>query len=235
MRRLLTVFILSIMISGVVSAAGKGSRAANHPHRYLPNSFDGAIVQIENTVDGRSWSAWSYRNGAEYDLALSVSTARGVWSEPSLIGVDDGLDQQQPAMAIDSRGATYLAYADGTGAIHLTALQPGGKQWSFPVTVAMEEGRLSNPSLMVAGSALIVGYRDGDGVTLRAVPLLEPEYVNQLRSIYDGPDPTGDSDADDDDEDEESTNGLLTVFGLSTNGGGVSIHFRVQESNREDD
>ena len=219
MRRLLTVFILAIMVTGVVSAAGKGSRADNQPHRYLQNSLDGAIVQVENTVDGRTWSAWSYRNGAEYDLALAVSITPGVWSEPLLIGLDDGLDQRQPALAVDSRGATYVAYADGTGAIRLTALQPGGNQWSSPFAVAMEQG-LSSPSLMVVGSVLIVGYRDGGGIALHALPLLEPEYVNQVRSIYDGPDPTtGRDEGDDGDDDSESE---ASIFGMGS-GGGVSV------------
>lgn len=220
MRRLLTVFILAIMVTGVVSAAGRGSRDAGHPHRYLQSSLDGAIVQVENTIDGRIWSAWSYRNGGEYDLALAFSIAPGVWSEPLLIGLDDGLDQRQPALAVDSRGATYVAYADGTGAIRLTALQPGGNQWSSPVAVAMEQG-LSAPSLMVVGNALIVGYRDADGVALRAVPLLEPEYVNQVRSIYDGPDPTtGRSEGDDDDDD---SSGEPSIFGIGGNNSGISI------------
>ncbi len=221
MRRLLTVFILAIMVSGVASAAGKRSRVANHPPRYLPNSFDGAIVQVENPVDGRFWSAWSYRNGGEYDLALSVRTAPGIWSEPTLIGLDDGLNQRQPAMALDSRGAMYVAYADGTGAIRLIVLQPGGNQWSIPVTVASGEGGLSSPSLMVAGSALIVGYRDGAGVTLRAVPLLSPNPVNELRAIYDGPDPiTGF--ADDDNDDDSPSAEDSDVFN-TTSGSGVSV------------
>ncbi len=224
MRRLLAAFILVIMVSGVASAAGKRVGAPSHPLRYLPNSFDGAIVQAENTVDGRLWSAWSYRNGGEYDLALSVSTAAGVWSEPILIGLDDGLDQRQPAISIDSRGATYVAYTDGTGAIRLTALQPGGHLWSVPVTVAVETSRLSSPSLMVVGSTLIVGYRDGDSVSLRALPLLPPQIGgqigNQVRAIYDGPDPT--TGFDDQDEDEAASRDEPTIFGLST-GGGVNI------------
>jgi len=218
MRRLLTAFILTIMISGMASAAGKRVGAPSHPLRYLPNSFDGAIVRAENTVDGRLWAAWSYRNGGEYDLALSVRTAPGVWSEPTLIGLDDGLDQRQPAMALDSRGAMYVAYADGTGAIRLIVLQPGGNQWSIPVTVASGEGGLSSPSLMVAGSALIVGYRDGAGVTLRAVPLLTPNPVNELRAIYDGPDPiTG---FDDEDDENDATREEPGVFGT---GAGVNL------------
>ena len=119
---------------------------------------------------------------------------------------------------VDSRGATYVAYADGAGAIRLTALQPGGTQWSSPVTVAMEGAGLSAPTLMVVGNALIVGYRDGDGVALHAVPLLDPESVNQVRSIYDGPDPTTGYTSDDDDEKDEQD-----TPGLEIHGGGVTV------------
>jgi hypothetical protein len=232
MRKLLTVFILAIMVSGIASAAGKRARVANHPARYLPNSFDGAIVQVENAVDGRVWAAWSYRNGGEYDLALSVSPAPGVWSEPLLVGLDDGIDQRQPAMALDSRGAMYVAYADGAGGIRLTVLQPGGVQWSPPVTVASGNGDLSRPSLMVSGSALIVGYRDGAGVALQAVPLLSPNPVNSLRAIYDGPDPiTGyDDDEDSDDPSSEDTD----VYSMNPTGG-VNVRPMGSGTHRDDD
>jgi hypothetical protein len=222
MRRLLTGFILAIMLGGVVSAAGKRVGASQHPPRYLPNAFDGAIVQSDNPVDGRTWSVWSYRNGGEFDLALSMRTAPGVWSEPLLIGLDDGLDQQQPAISVDSRGATYVAYADGTGAIRLTVLQPGATRWSAPITIAEGTNQLSNPSLMVVGSTMIVGYRDGDGVSLRTLPLLPPDLGgNEVRSIYDGPDPTTGY-TDDDEKDESSSRDEPTFSTLSTNGG-VSI------------
>ena len=220
MRKLLTVIIFTILVSGMVSAAGKRVGRSDHPPRYLPNSFDGAIVQATNAVDGRLWSAWSYRNGGEFDLALSMSTSPGVWSEPLLIGLDDGLDQVQPAISIDSRGAAYVAYADGAGSIRLTTLQPGGSEWSRPIDVAVGADRLSNPSLMLVGNAVVVGYRSGESVSLRAFPLLPAEFDNQVRSIYDGPDPTtGFSD----DEDENSTTREEPTVDTINTSGGVSI------------
>ena len=63
MRKLLTVFILAMMVSGVVSAAGKRSRGLGDAPRYLPNSVDGVIVQVENTVDGQLWLIVGYRGG----------------------------------------------------------------------------------------------------------------------------------------------------------------------------
>jgi len=233
MRRLLTVLTIALVMTSVVSAAGKYPRGAGQPHRYLPESLDQAIAQIENTVDGRTWSAWSYRNGGEYDLALSVSTTLGIWSEPLLIGLDDGLDQREPALAVDARGAVYVAYGDGAGAIRIMALQPGGSQWTAPATVAMEDDRFSAPSLMVVGNSLIVGYRDGDGVALQALPLLQVEVINQMRSIYDGPDPTtgqteeeGNKDAPSRDEPE-----IRTI----NNGGGVTIRPVFDSGSNDDD
>ena len=120
MRRLLTFFILVIMVSGVVSAAGKRSRVANDPPRYVPHSFNGAIVQLESAGDGRIW--------------------------------------------------------------------------------------------------LIVGYRAGDGFWLEAVPLLPPETINYMRSIYDGPDPTTGYTSDDEEDKDEPD-----VPGVETSGGGVTI------------
>lgn len=221
MRRLLTVFTITLMMTGIATAAGKGTRGAGTPNRYLPGSADGAIVQLANDVDGRVWSAWSYRNGAEYDLALSFDTGDGLWSDPLLIGLDDGINQRQPAIAVDGRGATYVAYADDNGAILITALQPGGLQWTAPATIA-QAGHLSAPNLIVLGDTLIVAYRDGDGVSMKTLPVLEPDVQNTVRSIYDGPDPTtGHSDGDDDDNDDSATE-QPSIYG-SGSSGGVSV------------
>jgi len=232
MRRLLTALTVTLLLTGMVSAAEKSSRGAGHPHRYVPSSLDGSIVQIVNEVDGRMWSAWSYRNGGEYDLALSVSSSPGIWSEPILLGLDDGLDQREPALAVDARGATYIAYGNDAGAIRVMALQPGESQWSSPVTVAMEMGRFSAPSLMVVGNALIVGYRDGDNVALHAMPLLREEIVNHMRSIYDGPDPTTGHSDDEEKDDAEASDSSLS--GLNTNGGVTIRPVARARGDRED-
>jgi len=120
MRRLLTVFLLAIMVGGIASAAGKRSRGGNEPPRYVPRSFDTAIVQIENNADGDLW--------------------------------------------------------------------------------------------------MIVGYRVGTGYWLQVLPLLPPETVNYMRSIYDGPDPTTGYTSDDEEEKDEPE-----IEGIELNGGGVSV------------
>ena len=102
MRKLLTVLILTTLAAGTVSAAGKGVRRDDYPTRYVPRSLDGAIVQIQNDVDGRGWSAWAYRNGAEYDLAVSVSTSPGVWSEPRFFTLQIYFNRMPPVTGMET-------------------------------------------------------------------------------------------------------------------------------------
>jgi len=200
-RKFLAIIILTILAAGAASAAGRGVRHDDHPMRYLPRSLDGAIVQVQNDIDGRAWSAWAYRNGAEYDLAVSYSNTPGVWSEPRFLGLDDGRNQGQPSFSIDLDGNVYLAYSGGNGSLYVRALRAGSLTWTRAVKLTDERGNLSAPSLKAIGYELVVGYRLGEGVELATLPLLRP-VSDSVTSIYDGPDPTGDR--DDDDEDEES-------------------------------
>ena len=70
----------------------------------------GASVVVEDSVRGVTWSAWAYRNGAEYDIAVSWLDSSGRWSEPELLGFDDDVDQRDPALLVDRNGVVYLAY-----------------------------------------------------------------------------------------------------------------------------
>jgi hypothetical protein len=227
MRKLFFTLTLVACLAVPAVAGERGKmRGAGTPQRYAPHALDGAIVQLTNAVDGRSWSAWAYRNGAEYDLALSFSTAPGVWSEPSFFGLDDGVDQRRPALAVDARGTLYVAYDDGDGTIVLRALRAGSNEWTPAVTVASQAGRFGAANLVVLGESLVVGYRDGDGVTMAVWPLLQPPG-NSTSSIYDGPDPTGGMKDDEGDEDEESSsddnlpsNGVLLIPVGDAAGGG---------------
>jgi hypothetical protein len=227
-RKLLTAIIFTTLAAGMTFSAGKGTRH-DYPTRYVPRSLDGAIVQVQNTVDGHGWSAWAYRNGSEYDLAVSVSLTPGVWSEPRLLGLDDGLDQGQPAFSIDSTtGNVYLAYSGGDGSLYVRALRAGSLTWSPAAELTDGRGILSAPTLKIVGNSLVVGYRLGESVELAALPLLPP-VVNSVASIYDGPDPTGDR--DEDDEDSESQN----EFSFDTGGGSDGIDLRPHEGLGEED
>ena len=206
-KTLLAILCCGLLFAGVVEA-GKGERSAQ-PHRYIAQSLDRDLVQAE-TADGRIWSAWSYRNGGEYDLAISMQDVDGTWTEPLFFGNSDGRDQLQPALAVDPRGATYVAFADDAQRLYVAAVQPGSNEWSTLVRVANGD-QLASPSLMIVGDQLIVGYRNGDAVDLVALPLL-PAPGAGIESIYDGPDPTtGDSQDDEDDKEEEEHD--ITSFG----------------------
>jgi hypothetical protein len=160
------------------------------PHRYNPRSLDGALVSVENPVDGTVWSAWAYRDGAQYDIAISFQDATGAWSEPTFLGRDDR-DQVQPALAVDPAGNLYLAYTDrGTGQVMVSGKMVGTQTWLPAFAVTLENQRGHRPSLLVVGDRLVVGFRSGSAVVLRDLPLLPPTPLFG-HTIEDGPDPFG--------------------------------------------
>jgi len=187
---LLTAWICWVAC-GQALAFGRG---LERPHRFAPG-YDAGLVQVQNPVDGRTWAAWTYRNGAELDIAVAVADADGFWSEPRFVGLDDGSDQFEPALAVDGAGTLYLAFVDrGSGAIVLTALRRGAPAWSPPVAVTDAATRGRAPSLAVVGDRLVVAYRTAMRVRIAELPLLSPPATsspNQGFGINDGPDPTG--------------------------------------------
>ena len=215
MRRLLCVaLLLSIATIPALAGATKFARGkadvpprhlADVPPHHLAHALDGELIQVTNHVDGHSWSAWAYRNGGEYDLAVSISSVPGVWSEPRLLGLDDGLDQGHPALAIDARGAVYLAYSSGDGALIVRGLQPFSVAWSDGLRIEVSSP-LSRPSLLVVGDSLVLGFRDGERVGLTTLPLLAAVETT-ASSIYDGPDPIGGREEDDEDDDDGQPTG----------------------------
>jgi hypothetical protein len=194
------------------SLAWAGPHGRQLPHRYLPGSLDGRLVEVTNPADGTLWSAWAYRNGAEYDLALSFRDELGFWSEPLLIGADDGLDQTQPALAADSRGNVYLAYTEQRpDRIMLCWLQAGTTTWSDPVALTELGIRAMYPALRVVGERLVVAFRSGRGSVILDLPLLESVVGT---SMNDGPDPVENRDSDDsttDPVDEEDDDFILPL------------------------
>ena len=114
------LLICCITLALVATSAQAGQALA--PHRYLAGS-DGPLVQVSNPHDGRTWAAWAYRNGSEFDIAISHVDADGNWTEPVFVGRDDRRDQVQPAIAADEFGNVYLAWSErATGRVMVSVL-----------------------------------------------------------------------------------------------------------------
>jgi hypothetical protein len=188
MRRSVAVIVsvLTILALGtsVLAASPRGV-----PHRYAPNSLDGRLTEVTRTEDGRTVAAWAYRNGAEYDIAISRTDENGRWSEPEFIGIDDGRDQVQPALAFDAAGNAYLAYADrAEGRVLLSALGADARTWSRPIALTAPGEGAESPALLVVGERLVVAYRIGDELKMIDLPLPGGNGIS-LQTIVDHPDP----------------------------------------------
>lgn len=226
--RTIALFLTICLVGASLATAA----IADQPRRYNPRSLDGALATVHNPVDGRTWSAWAYRAGAEYDIAISYRDDSGVWSEPVFLGAYDRRDQVHPALVADPAGNLYLAYTDrSSGAVLLTALRAGSESWFDPVPVTLADERGHMPALSVVRDRLVVAFRSGNGIVIRDFPLLSLPYTGG--SINDHPDPFGmggdggsaGGGGDDDDDDDDggasgSSNGGLTPFLPSGGGGG---------------
>lgn len=159
--------------------------------RFVIPSLDGTPVILENPADGRAYSAWTYRSGAEFDVAVSVRESSGSWNTPIFFGRFDGVDQRSPALAVDPSGHVYLAYvASDAGRVLLATLVAGTSSWSTPIAVTPDGIRAAAPVLMIVGDRLVVGFRAGTRVGLVHRALVGAPA--QPLGIQDGPDPMGD-------------------------------------------
>ncbi len=198
------VFCVALLLTAGSALAGQ--RDAGVPHRYNPNSLDGSIVQIE--FGGVVWSAWAYRNGAEYDIAVSYRGAGGYWSEPLFFGRNNGRNEMQPALTVDPFGRVVLAYSDRTdGSVKWTVRGLHGL-WTAPVNATADGERGDMPSLSVLGDQLIVAFRSGMRIELRRfqLPVVSTSGGEldggTAGSIADGPDPFGYGNWDDPPDDD---------------------------------
>jgi hypothetical protein len=179
---LLTIFALG---TSVLADPPRGV-----PHRYAPNSLDGRLAQIDRVEGDRTLAAWAYRNGAEYDIAISRVDENGQWTEPVFIGLDDGRDQTQPALALDADGNAYLAYADQAEQRVLVAvLRADRDEWSFSLAVTAPGAEAQSPALRVVGNRLVVAFRTGEELQMIDLPLTQTDDQPSLLTIVDGPEP----------------------------------------------
>jgi hypothetical protein len=185
-RRSFGLFATAGLLSVGVSAWAGGGAPTSFSRDYVPR-LDGAPTSVI-TADGRTLSVWSYRASGEFDLAIAVRDAGGVWGPTSFLGRRDGVDQVEPSVAIDGAGNVYVAYATRAPQRIWTAVLPaGGSTWSVPTLISPEEGAL--PALRVVLDRVVIAYR-----TARSIRIVDlPVYVapNSPDGIQDGPEPTG--------------------------------------------
>lgn len=187
-----TILGLSVLVGSLALAApADGQR----PHRYLPGGLDSGLVTASAPDTGRTWAAWSYRNGAEFDIALSVVEAEGPWSEPIFLGLHDGADQSRPALVVDPLGRFHVVFEDTRGRILLSSLPVGASEWSAPVAISEPQVTATEPAARVIGDRLVIAYRAAG--TIRLLDLtIEGETVG-TRGLNDGPDPVENKRTDD--------------------------------------
>ena len=169
--------------SATAASAAKGFRATDH----IPE-FDGPMTVLAGP-DGRTWAAWAYRTSHEFDIAISSRDGgTTTWSAPVFLGHGNGSDDIDPALAVDSRGVMYLAFATtNPPRVAVATLAVGSTTWAEPVIVSGAEAAAS-PALLIVGDRLIVAFRTARGVSLVQLPTIGS--VNGIDGIGDGPDPS---------------------------------------------
>ena len=183
-----TILCISLLAGAVLAADGLT------PRRYNPRSADRSLVTLQPSGSEVIYSAWSYRNQGGYDIAVSMRDADGIWSEPTLFGAADGIDQLQPALAIDAGGFLYLAWAEAPlGTIRLSIGSTGSNRWSAPVALTTTDIRAVSPTLTIIGDRLVAGWREGTAVVISDLgPTLHATTGGiSTRTIQDGADPLG--------------------------------------------
>ena len=167
--------------SATAAPAAKGDRPTDH----IPG-FDGPMTTLAGP-DGRTWSAWAYRSSHESDIAISShDCSTTAWTSPVYLGHGNGSDDVDPALAVDSLGAVYLAFATtNPPRVAVATLAVGSTNWSEPVIVSGAEAAAS-PALLIVGDRLIVAYRTAHGLSLIQFPTLG---TGNRIDMGDGPDP----------------------------------------------
>ena len=206
--RILVFTVGALLAAGAVLAAG---RTDSLPHRFLP-STDRGLVQATNPTDGSTWSIWSYRNGAEFDVAVSTLNDRGYWNEPTFIGSGDGLSQVQPAMVITDQGTLIVAFVEAeTGRVLLTDLVDGS--WSTPRQINTVGSRARGPAMLQVGDQLVIAYVEGKSTKI--------QNISASRAISthtnEGPDPIGAKPPDEEpvDGDDDANDDIGSITGIS--------------------
>ena len=198
------IVAVSILIASFSSVWARSGRL-EAPRHFRAGLSDHGLVEVEAGAQQQRLAAWALRNGPEYNIAISVQDAEGVWSDVRIFGGNDGQDQIDPTLAIDPQGNIYLAYASEDGAISL-ALRNDRGEWQPAVRITAVGIRGSSPTLTRVGERMVLGYIVDGVVQITEVPT--DSTGTTTNSFEDGPDPVekeDDESADDNKEDDEET------------------------------
>jgi len=199
------LFVVGIVAAALAAstwaaAQDTGGRAVKRPRLTRPaaepppehsTAVDGSPVFV--VAEGFTYSAWAYRSDGEFSIAISHRDIDHDWSEPTFIGLGDGLDQISPALAADEFGNLYLAYVvEPLGQVWMTARwSPNpGSRWFEPQRIAIGRGRAATPALAVVNGSVVLGYdSESSGVRLLDWVALPPAPTGfQTDGIQEGPD-----------------------------------------------
>lgn len=214
LKMMVLASVLVTSFSGVSARSGR----LDTPRHFRAGLSDHGLVEIEAPAQQQRLAAWALRNGPEYNIAVSVQDAEGVWSEIRVFGGNDGQDQIDPTLAIDSRGNIYLAYASQDGTISLVVRNVDG-EWQPALRMTTVGVRGSRPTLARVGESLILGYIVDDNVKIVQIEEVPTDSTGMnTNSFEDGPDPVEKEDsesADDQDDDDEAEDVPVGAFGPS--------------------
>ncbi len=136
---------------------------------------DGPVFMAVDPA-GRLWAAWSYAQGGEFDVAVSVSEGR-VWTFPTLLGVGNARNDVDPRIAFLADGRAVVAWwqeeAEGSPArvLHSTGAAPG--DFSEPTVLRSESSRPSIFATSETGFTLGSVLADGS-VAIDDVSVVPP-------------------------------------------------------------
>lgn len=158
--------------------------------------LDGPLATAAG-ADGRLWTTWSYRGSGEFDLAVAVREIDGSWSPTIFLGRRDGIDQIDPAIALDDAGTVYVTYATRSPQrIWLSMLSVDAAGWSEPALVSTENG--AAPALRMVRDRVVVAYRTARGIRIVDVPaFVAPPRPDGIQDGPDGVDPLGNGERSD--------------------------------------
>lgn len=189
--RMILALLIAAALTGSATAASAVRKPFSSPAKgsvvtdHIPE-FDGPMTTLTGR-DGRTWAVWTFRAAHESDVAVSSREASTTtWTAPVFFGRRSGFDEIDPTIALDSRGAVYVAFATtNPSRVAVAMLAVGSAAWSEPVIVSGTEAA-SAPAMLLVGDRLIVAFRTARGVGMVDLPTIGGG--NQIDGIQDGGD-----------------------------------------------